>query len=84
MAVNASLPLDWSQPYTVILPEDVSYVTMTALQQLLEEGSCQVHGETGKREVIQLKVPLQCSSVVGRTMSSHNKPRIKETWIVGQ
>ena len=57
---------------------------MTALQWLLEEGSCQVRGEIGRREVIRLQLLLQCSSVVGRTMSSRSRRKIKETWIVRQ
>ena len=43
---------------TVILPEDISSITKTALQWLLEEGSCKVLGETEKRCPLVTITPL--------------------------
>ena len=57
---------------------------MAALQRLLEEGSCQVCGETGRRDVLRLQSLLQCSGGIGRMGSSNARQRIKETWIVRQ
>ena len=57
---------------------------MEALQQLLEEGSCQVPGEAGRRYVLRLSSLLQYSGGIGRMGSSNTRQRIKETWIVRQ
>ena len=79
---NCSLPMDCCEPYTIILPEDVRSVTMAALQRLLEDGSCQVRGETGRRDILQLQSLLQCNAGIGRTGRSSTQRRIKERWIV--
>ena len=39
---KCALPTECCDPYTVILPEEVCSVTMTALKDLLEDGTCQV------------------------------------------
>ena len=57
---------------------------MAALQRLLEEGSCQVRREAGRRDVLRLQSLLQCSGGIGRMGSSNTRQRIKETWIVRQ
>ena len=57
---------------------------MTALKQLLEEGSCQVRGQSGRQKVIRLELLLHCSGVSVRTTTTHSESRIKETWLVRQ
>ena len=57
---------------------------MAAHQWLLEERSCQVRGETGRRDSLRLQTFLQCSGGIGRMGSSNTRQRIKETWIVRQ